>query len=163
MAEGAHLPADGLQLLLVELLLGDYALLGLHLPDGVEPLGQVNHQPRRQRRHHQYQHVVEGKIRRLEPPLKQVERLHDIQQNEQEQGHPALAGALLQQEAEPVAEAQPVQQNGGEQHQRPCNGRHRRKLEALVLLEDVPEQEPGQGGNGDLKQARHGHSGEGPP
>ena len=69
MAEGAHLPADVLQVPLVELLLGDDIPLGLHFPGGVQPLGQVNDQPHRQPRHHQHKRVVGSQIFRLDPVL----------------------------------------------------------------------------------------------
>ena len=72
-------------------------------------------------------------------------------------------GVLLQQKAEPAAEAQAVQQGGGEQHYGANDGHHYDELEALVIVEYVAEQKLGQGGDGHLEQTCYGHGGKGPP
>ena len=122
VAEGAHLPADVLQVPLVELLLGNDVPLDFHLPGGVEPLGQIEHQPRRQAHRRQNDYVIQGKKLRRNPSVEKVGRLYDADQGVQKQGHSAGLGALHQQKAEPAAEAQAVQQGGAEHHDGTGNG-----------------------------------------
>lgn len=95
--------------------------------------------------------------------MEQIGCLYDADQGVQKQGHSAGAGALLQQKAEPAAEAQAVQQGGAEQHDGTGNSYHRGKLEARVVNEYAAEQKLGQGRKGNLEYAGHGHGGEGPP
>ena len=69
VAETPHLLADSLQVPLVELLLSDDIPLGLHLPGGIQPLGQINDQSRNQCRHHQNKQIVGDQILWLNPHL----------------------------------------------------------------------------------------------
>ena len=60
VAESLHFLSDGLQILLIEPLLGDRILLRLHFSGGVEPLGQVDGQHGYQHGRRRHQQVVKS-------------------------------------------------------------------------------------------------------
>ena len=84
MAQGTNLPADGLQIPFVELLLGDCVLLGFLrslLLSKLTAMGERGIDCRLEVLYPVEDTVIKREIFRLEPPLEQVESLHDARQS----------------------------------------------------------------------------------
>ena len=146
VAEGTHLPLYGLQVPLVELLLGDDVLLGLQEASALHLTGQMEHQRRHEHRQYHRQDAVGGDIGRLHPPAEDRQGLHGRLQAEEEQAQAAQALSLLQEQAEGPPEPQTPQQ---------LRSQERRSRPEEIRVQVIEGLE--QGGEGHLKDPCHAH------
>ena len=112
VAECAHLTADHLQVLFVEPLVDDNILLGLYLPGGIDPLGQVDNHHSHQDDHCYHKQVIEPQEAGLNAKCQSEKHLHSRFQRKQKKGHLPRCGFVIQQQAKPPSKLQLVKQQG---------------------------------------------------